>query len=147
MAVTSKKKKKKPKPAVAEGASKKSKKKAKGERKERTGTRKAFILDAIKSAGTISVKSLITKTDGHFSYAEGKSSALRVNNTVRDAIDAGIVSKDDDGNVIAKGSPTHAAAVVGDTVGDPLKDCAGPSLHVLVKLLSTITLVMVPIFI
>jgi K(+)-stimulated pyrophosphate-energized sodium pump len=55
--------------------------------------------------------------------------------------------KDADGNVIGKGSPTHAAAVVGDTVGDPLKDTAGPSLHVLVKLLATITLVMCPLFI
>jgi K(+)-stimulated pyrophosphate-energized sodium pump len=55
--------------------------------------------------------------------------------------------KDEDGNVIGKGSFTHAAAVVGDTVGDPCKDTAGPSLHVLVKLLSTITLVMCPLFI
>jgi K(+)-stimulated pyrophosphate-energized sodium pump len=55
--------------------------------------------------------------------------------------------KDDEGNVIAKGSFAHAAAVVGDTVGDPLKDTAGPSLHVLVKLLATITLVMCPLFI
>jgi K(+)-stimulated pyrophosphate-energized sodium pump len=55
--------------------------------------------------------------------------------------------KDEKGKVIGKGSFTHAAAVVGDTVGDPFKDCAGPSLHVLVKLLSTITLVMCPLFI
>jgi K(+)-stimulated pyrophosphate-energized sodium pump len=55
--------------------------------------------------------------------------------------------KDEKGNVIGKGTLTHAAAVVGDTVGDPLKDTAGPSLHVLVKLLSTITLVMCPLFI
>ncbi|MDH5695224.1 MAG: sodium-translocating pyrophosphatase [Dehalococcoidia bacterium] len=55
--------------------------------------------------------------------------------------------KDENGNSIGKGSAVHAAAVVGDTVGDPLKDCAGPSLHVLVKLLSTITLVMCPLFI
>jgi K(+)-stimulated pyrophosphate-energized sodium pump len=54
---------------------------------------------------------------------------------------------DEKGNVIAKGSFAHAAAVVGDTVGDPFKDTAGPSLHVLVKLLSTITLVMCPLFI
>ena len=44
-------------------------------------------------------------------------------------------------------NPTHGAAVVGDTVGDPFKDTAGPSLHVLIKLLSTITLVMAPLFI
>jgi K(+)-stimulated pyrophosphate-energized sodium pump len=43
-------------------------------------------------------------------------------------------------------NPIHAAAVVGDTVGDPCKDTAGPSLHVLVKLLSTITLVLAPLF-
>jgi len=55
--------------------------------------------------------------------------------------------KDENGKVIGKGSPTHAAAVVGDTVGDPLKDTAGPSLHVLVKMLATVTLVMCPLFI
>ncbi len=53
----------------------------------------------------------------------------------------------DDGTVVKKGSDTHAAAVVGDTVGDPFKDTAGPALHVLVKLLSTITLVLAPLFI
>src|SRR5687768_355969 len=46
-----------------------------------------------------------------------------------------------------KRSPTHTAAVVGDTVGDPFKDTAGPSLHVLIKLLATITLVLAPLFI
>jgi K(+)-stimulated pyrophosphate-energized sodium pump len=54
---------------------------------------------------------------------------------------------DEKGLVLGKGSAAHAAAVVGDTVGDPLKDTAGPSLHVLVKLLSTITLVLAPLFI
>ncbi|MBI4093305.1 MAG: sodium/proton-translocating pyrophosphatase, partial [Candidatus Kerfeldbacteria bacterium] len=45
-----------------------------------------------------------------------------------------------------KGSDVHKATVVGDTVGDPFKDTAGPSLHVLIKLLSTLTLVLLPLF-
>jgi K(+)-stimulated pyrophosphate-energized sodium pump len=55
--------------------------------------------------------------------------------------------KDEHGNVLGKGSDAHAASVVGDTVGDPYKDTAGPSLHVLIKLLATITLVLAPLFI
>ncbi len=54
---------------------------------------------------------------------------------------------DEQGIVIKKATPTHAAAVVGDTVGDPFKDTAGPSLHVLIKLLATVTLVLAPLFI
>jgi K(+)-stimulated pyrophosphate-energized sodium pump len=61
-------------------------------------------------------------------------------------IEAGSMN-DETGATIGKGSATHAAAVVGDTVGDPFKDTAGPALHVLVKLLSTITLVLAPLFI
>jgi K(+)-stimulated pyrophosphate-energized sodium pump len=53
--------------------------------------------------------------------------------------------KMDDGTVHEKGSPAHDASVVGDTVGDPFKDTAGPSLNILVKLMSVVSLVIAPI--
>lgn len=46
-----------------------------------------------------------------------------------------------------KGSAVHTAAIIGDTVGDPCKDTAGPSIHILIKLVSTVTLVLAPIFV
>ena len=50
------------------------------------------------------------------------------------------------GNCGGKGSDSHKASIVGDTLGDPFKDTAGPSLHVLIKLTSTLTLLFVVLF-
>jgi len=51
------------------------------------------------------------------------------------------------GHFGGKGTPTHAAAVIGDTFGDPLKDTAGPSLHILIKLVSLVSLTFLPLFV
>mmetsp|Transcript_45584 Transcript_45584/g.67746 ORF Transcript_45584/g.67746 Transcript_45584/m.67746 type:complete len:127 (-) Transcript_45584:267-647(-) len=51
------------------------------------------------------------------------------------------------GNFGGKNSEAHKASITGDTVGDPFKDTAGPSLHVVIKLLSTTILVAGPLFI
>jgi K(+)-stimulated pyrophosphate-energized sodium pump len=53
----------------------------------------------------------------------------------------------EEGNYGGKGSETHKSTVIGDTVGDPLKDTVGPSINILIKLMAVISLVLAPLFI
>merc|ERR1719174_2023794 len=61
-------------------------------------------------------------------------------------VEAGLLL-DAEGNVIGKGTEEHKAVVVGDTVGDPLKDTSGPALNILMKLMAIISLVFCDFFI
>jgi len=50
------------------------------------------------------------------------------------------------GELGGKGTPTHAASIVGDTVGDPFKDTSGPSMNILIKVMTVVSLIFVPLF-
>ncbi len=111
------------------------------------------ILGPQASAGTLMVGTMggvimalfLNNSGGAWDNAKKYIEAgyLHVNETTG----AIVAANDPQGIVLGKKSEPHKASVVGDTVGDPFKDTAGPSLHILIKLLSTITLVLAPLYI
>jgi K(+)-stimulated pyrophosphate-energized sodium pump len=121
------------------------------------GALRAMILPGVLAVATPIVVGILLKAEAAAAFLmvgtiSGIILATVMNNgggawdNAKKFIESGVF-KDEKGNVQGKRSEAHKAAVVGDTVGDPFKDTAGPSVHVLIKLLSTITLVLAPLFI
>jgi len=122
-----------------------------------TGALRAMVMPGLLAVGVPIVVGILLRAEAEAALLmvgtmSGILMATVMNNgggawdNAKKMIEAGRL-KDDKGVVQAKRSEAHKAAVVGDTIGDPFKDTAGPSLHVLIKLLSTITLVLAPLFI
>ncbi len=121
------------------------------------GAQKAMILPGVLAVGVPIVVGVLLKAEAEAALLmvgtiSGIILATVMNNSggawdnAKKYIESGRFC-DEQGRVQGKRSEPHKAAVVGDTVGDPFKDTAGPSVHVLIKLLSTITLVLAPLFI
>ncbi|MCS6805768.1 MAG: sodium-translocating pyrophosphatase [Acidobacteriota bacterium] len=119
------------------------------------GALKEMVMPGLVAVGGPLVVGLIFKPTGHAAEVVG---ALLMVGTIGGILLATLLNNGggawdnakkyiETGMYGGKRSEAHKAAVVGDTVGDPFKDTAGPSLHVLIKLLSTITLVLAPLFV
>ena len=122
-----------------------------------TGALKSMVWPGILAVGMPIIVGILLKAEAEGAFLMtgtigGIMLATVMNNggaawdNAKKFVESGAVH-DAQGNVLGKGTELHAATVVGDTIGDPFKDTAGPSLHVVIKLLATITLVLAPIFI
>ncbi|GAC1367004.1 MAG: sodium-translocating pyrophosphatase [Ktedonobacteraceae bacterium] len=97
----------------------------------------------VSTMGGIVVALFLNTSGGAWDNAKKyiEAGGLRVN--VKGEV---VDQSDPEGITLGKKSEAHKAGVIGDTVGDPFKDTAGPSLHVLIKLISTLTLVLAPLY-
>ncbi len=80
---------------------------------------------------------------------KGCRSVRDVSGSVPDPLDGALDNAKkyiEDGHLGGKGSEAHKSAVIGDTVGDPLKDAAGPSLHILIKMQNILAITLLPLF-